>query len=64
MQVRIDPDVCQGHTLCALAAPEIFLLRDEDGHAYVMSPEVPPGQEDLVRKAVATCPEGAISITE
>jgi ferredoxin len=64
MQVHIDPDVCQGHTLCALAAPEIFHLREEDGHAYVTSAEVPAGQEDVVRKAVATCPEGAISVTE
>jgi ferredoxin len=64
MKVHIDPDVCQGHTLCALAAPETFLLREEDGHAYVTSPDVPPGQEEFVRKAVATCPEGAISITE
>jgi ferredoxin len=64
MQVHIDPDVCQGHTLCALAAPKIFLLRDEDGHAYVESAEVPAGMEDLVIKAVATCPEGAITIEE
>ncbi|MGH9097525.1 MAG: ferredoxin, partial [Acidimicrobiales bacterium] len=64
MQVHIDPDVCQGHTLCALAAPEIFLLGEEDGHAYVASADVPAGREDVVRKAVATCPEGAISIEE
>jgi ferredoxin len=64
MQVRVDPDVCQGHTLCALAAPQVFLLREEDGHAYVESPDVPVGMEDLVRKAAATCPEGAISIEE
>jgi ferredoxin len=64
MQVRIDPDVCQGHTLCALAAPRIFLLRDDDGHAYVESSEVPAEFHDLVRRAVATCPEGAISIDE
>jgi ferredoxin len=64
MRVHIDPDVCQGHTLCALAAPQVFLLRDEDGHAYVESPDVPEGLEDLVRKAVGTCPEGAISIDE
>jgi ferredoxin len=64
MEVHIDPDLCQGHTLCALAAPRIFLLRDDDGHAYVESPEVPAGSHDLVRRAVATCPEGAISIEE
>lgn len=64
MQIHIDPDVCQGHTLCALAAPQIFLLREDDGHAYVTSADVPQGQEDVVRRAVATCPEGAISVTE
>ena len=64
MRVHIDPDVCQGHTLCHLAAPDIFLLREEDGHSYVASPEVRPEQEQVVRKAVATCPEGAITIEE
>ena len=64
MRVRIDPDVCQGHTLCSLAAPDLFLLREDDGHAYVASEEVPAGLEDKVRKAVATCPEGAITVEE
>jgi ferredoxin len=64
VRVHIDPDVCQGHTLCHMAAPDIFLLREEDGHSYVANPDVPAGKEDVVRKAVATCPEGAISIEE
>jgi ferredoxin len=64
MQVRIDTDICQGHTLCSLAATDVFHLNDEDGHAFVVSADVPPGQEEQVRKAVATCPEGAISIDE
>lgn len=62
MRVQVDPDVCQGHTLCALAAPQIFLLGEEDGHAYVASGEVPPELEDAVRRAAATCPEGAITV--
>ncbi len=64
LRVHIDPDVCQGHTLCHMAAPDIFLLREEDGHSYVASPDVPAGKEDVVRKAVATCPEGAITLEE
>jgi ferredoxin len=63
MRVSIDPDVCQGHTLCHMAAPALFQLRDEDGHAYVVVDEVPPELEELARKAMLTCPEGAISIT-
>ena len=64
MKVRVDPEVCQGHTLCALAAPELFLLREEDGHAYVATEEVDPARADVVRRAVATCPEGAITVEE
>ena len=64
MRVRVDPAVCQGHTLCALAAPDVFLLGEDDGHAYVSSPDVDPTREEVVRKAAATCPEGAIVLEE
>ena len=64
MRVHVDPDICQGHTLCTLAAPQLFLLGEDDGHAYVATEEVPPELEDAVRTAVATCPEGAISIQD
>ena len=64
MKVRVDADVCQGHTLCALAAPDVFLLGEEDGHAYVVSEEVDPARADVVRRAAATCPEGAITVEE
>ena len=36
MRVRIDPNICQGHAMCALACPEVFKLNDEDGHAYLL----------------------------
>lgn len=64
MKVRVDPDLCQGHTLCALAAPDLFLLREEDGHAYVASEDVDASRSDVVRRAAATCPEGAITVEE
>jgi ferredoxin len=62
MRVRIDPTICQGHAMCALACPELFLLNDEDGHAYLLDEIVPPEFEDAVDLAVHSCPEGAISI--
>ena len=40
----VNPELCQGHTLCNMAAPEIFQLRDEDGHAYVVVDELTPEQ--------------------
>jgi ferredoxin len=64
MKVRVDDTRCQGHTLCAMAAPELFKLRDEDGHSYVENEVVPPELEDKARAAEATCPEQAIIIDE
>lgn len=64
MKVRVDGTLCQGHTLCSISAPDVFLLRDEDGHAYVESEEVPPDRQEAVRRAAAGCPEGAIVIED
>jgi ferredoxin len=64
MKVSIDADRCQGHTLCAMAAPEVFGLRDEDGHAYVLVAEVEGALLAAAQRGASTCPEQAISITE
>ncbi len=64
MRVRVDAARCQGHTLCSLAAPEVFQLREEDGHASVASERVPAALEGSVRRAAAGCPEQAIAIDE
>ncbi|MFC1437762.1 ferredoxin [Streptacidiphilus sp. N1-10] len=62
MKVRVDPDRCQGHTLCAMRAPEVFELSEIDGHASVADEDVPADQEDQVNEAVMSCPERAIAI--
>ena len=64
MRVKVDDRCCQGHGLCNVEVPEIFKLRDEDGHAYVEGPEVPTGLQDAVRRAGANCPEQAIAVTD
>jgi ferredoxin len=64
MRVRVVAEKCQGHTLCNGVAPELFALRDEDGHSYVLVDEVPPELEQQARKAALGCPEGAIEIDE
>jgi len=64
MKVRVDPDKCQGHTLCAMAAPEAFQLSEFDGHSQAVSEDVPAHLEDAVREAAASCPEQAIVVTD
>ena len=64
MRVYVDPDLCQGHTLCNMVAPELFALREEDGHSYVAVESLTPDQEELARKAALGCPERAIFVEE
>jgi ferredoxin len=59
----VDPDKCQGHSRCYAIAPELFVIddwpsrRDETGI-------VPADLVARARRAVANCPEYAISLTE
>jgi ferredoxin len=64
MKVWVDPDKCQGHTLCAMTAPQLFKLNDLDGHATAIAAEVPAGLEQLAREAAGTCPEQAITVED
>jgi ferredoxin len=61
MKVTVDPDRCQGHARCWDICPEVFSLNDE-GNSEVLVPEVPAEFESQVEKAVANCPERAISL--
>jgi ferredoxin len=62
MKLYVDPERCQGHTLCAMAAPDLFTLDDIDGHATALDGEVPEGREGKADEAIRSCPEQAISI--
>ena len=62
MKVHVDPERCQGHTLCNMIAPAIFTLDDVDGHSTAIDGEVPASQEDKAAEAIRSCPEQAISV--
>ena len=64
MKVSIDPERCQGHTVCALTAPELFTIRGDDEIASVVSEDVPADLESQARLGANSCPERAIVITE
>jgi len=64
MKAWVDEDKCQGHTLCAMAAGEFFVLSDIDGHASARADVVPPELEAKVRNAAGGCPEQAIVIDD
>ena len=60
MKVRVESARCQGHTLCAMIAPESFELDDVDGHAHAVAEEIPEDLRDQVDEARRSCPEQAI----
>ncbi|MET0740958.1 MAG: ferredoxin [Candidatus Nanopelagicales bacterium] len=62
MRVRVDLNVCQGHGVCHMSAPEVYDLDPEDGHSIVMLDPVPPEHEDGAQLGVDSCPERAISV--
>ena len=62
MKVHVDPERCQGHTLCAMIAPDLFTLDDVDGHSSAVDGEVPADLEAKAAEAIRSCPEQAISV--
>ena len=63
MIARIDAGKCRGHGQCALIAPEVFELGDDD-RGHVIVDLVPSECADAVQDAVLMCPEGAIEVSE
>ncbi len=61
--VVADPDMCQGHAMCALEAPELFEV-PKRGTVQVLHPEVTPETEPAVRAAIRHCPTQALSMKE
>jgi ferredoxin len=64
MKVEVRSELCQGHTMCNMVAPDLFAQRDDDGHAYVLKSVVDGKDAVAARLAAHSCPESAIVITE
>ena len=62
MRVAVNLDVCQGHGVCHMSAPDVYELDPEDGHSIVMVDPVPPHLESAAQLGVDSCPERAISV--
>ena len=61
--VVADPDMCQGHAMCALDAPHLFEV-PKHGTVLIAHPEVTPENEAAVLSAVRNCPTQALSVKE
>ncbi|MGC8498033.1 MAG: ferredoxin [Acidimicrobiales bacterium] len=63
MKIHVNYDLCTSNAVCMGIAPEVFEVRD-DGYMYILNDEPGPAFDERLREAVASCPNGALSISE
>ena len=63
MRVVCDLDLCQGHAMCEVEAPEVFSV-PKHGKVDVLTSEPPADLRAEVERAVRECPTQALSIEE
>ena len=64
MIVRVDADRCQGHQMCAIAAPDVFGSDDFGNAVVLVEGELPEQLHAEARRAEGNCPEHAVLIEE
>ncbi|MDA4106397.1 ferredoxin [Mycolicibacterium holsaticum] len=62
-KVTVDLDLCQGHAMCELEAPDVFTV-PKRGKVQILNPEPPDDLRAQVEEAVMQCPTQALSIKE
>ncbi len=60
MNLSIDNQKCQGHGRCVLINTDLFDV-DDDGYGVVLIGEPDESFATDIQKAIASCPEQAIS---
>lgn len=62
-RVALDEDLCQGHAMCELEAPDVFRV-PKRGVVEIVDPEPSDELREAVELAVEMCPTRALSIVE
>jgi ferredoxin len=62
-RVKVDLDLCQGHAMCELEAPDYFTV-PRRGKVEILDAEPPDDARDEVERAVEMCPTQALLIKE
>jgi len=62
-RIEVDLDLCQGHAMCELEAPDVFKV-PKRGKVEILDTEPPDDVRDEVQNAVDMCPTQALFIKE
>lgn len=63
MRIEADLDLCQGHAMCQLEAPDVFEV-PKRGTVVVLDESPPASSRARVENAVRHCPTQALTIVE
>jgi ferredoxin len=63
VRIEADLDLCQGHAMCELEAPDVFEV-PRKGKVRVLDPEPPEDARAEVAAAVRYCPTQALRLLE
>jgi ferredoxin len=61
MRIVVERGLCTGQAMCESIAPDIFEVNDDD-ELEVKTAQVPDSRLGEVRRAVACCPNAALSL--
>jgi len=64
MKVRVDEQMCNGHGLCEMVAPEVYRVNPGSGFNEAGEYEVAPSLLALARDGANACPEHAIALLD
>ena len=62
-RVEVDLDLCQGHAMCALEAPDYFRV-PKRGTVEILDTEPPDSARAEIERAVEACPTRALVIIQ
>lgn len=62
LEIKIDRERCIGSGECAMSAPAIFDIGDDDTAILVSDGPPWPASNDLLREIASHCPSHAISL--
>jgi ferredoxin len=60
-RIEADLDLCQGHAMCELEAPDYFRV-PKRGQVEILDEEPPEQARKEIAQAVSACPTQALSI--
>jgi ferredoxin len=62
-RIEVDLDLCQGHAMCELEAPDYFTV-PKRGKVEILDAEPPEDARAEVQNAVDMCPTQALTIKD